>query len=85
AWNYTDELLLIIGAFDLVELDKANSLHRINTYEALAFENEKNIIEVRENYFTNTEKAILAKVIFNQEPAVEQPLLVRGDNSEHAE
>ncbi len=85
AWNYTDELLLIIGAFDLDELDKANSLHRINTYEALAFENEKNIIEVHENYFTNAEKAILAKVIFNQEPAVEQPLLVRGNNSEHAE
>lgn len=85
AWNYTDELLLIIGAFDLDELDKANSLHRINTYEDLVFQQEKNIIEVHENYFTTAEKAILAKVIFNQEPAVEEPLLVRRNDSEHAE
>lgn len=85
AWNYTDELLLIIGAFDLDELDKVNSLHRINTYDDLAFQLEKNIIEVHENYFTNAEKAILAKVIFNQEPAVEEPLLVRRNDSEHAE
>ncbi|MBK6522690.1 MAG: hypothetical protein IPG08_10320 [Sphingobacteriaceae bacterium] len=42
---YLDELLLIIGAFDLDELDKANSLHRINTYEALAFENEKTLLK----------------------------------------
>lgn len=85
AWNYTDELLLIIGAFDLDELDKANSLQRINTYGALVFANEKTIIEVHENYFTTVEKAILAKVIFNQEPAVEEPLLVRRNISEHAE
>jgi hypothetical protein len=85
AWNYADELLLIIGAFRLSELDKPNCLHRINTYEALVFENEKNIIEVHENYFSNVEKSILAKVIFNQEPAAEEPLLVRSNEAEHAE
>lgn len=85
AWNYTDELLLIIGAFNLDELDKANCLQGINTYEDLAFQQEKNIIEVQENYFSSVEKATLAKVIFNQEPATEEPLLVKRDDAEHAE
>jgi len=85
AWNYTDELLLIIGAFHLDDLDKANCLPRHSTYEELTFHAERNIIEVKENYFTNAEKAILAKVIFNQELAREEPLLVRSNDSEHAE
>jgi flagellum-specific peptidoglycan hydrolase FlgJ len=85
AWNYTDELLLIIGAFKLYELDKSNNLQNLNAYETLAFKEEKNIIEVHENYFSNAEKAILAKVIFNQEPAAEEPLLVRRNEAEHAE
>lgn len=85
AWNYTDELLLIIGAFKLYELDQVNYLSAINTYEALDFQGERNTIEVQENYFINVEKAILARVIFNQEPAIEEPLLVKRDDSEHAE
>lgn len=86
AWNYTDELLLIIGAFHLDELDKSNTLVSINTYKNLLSTDEETIIPVQENYFNSAEKAILAKVIFNQEPAVEEPLLVRRNDSEkHAE
>ena len=85
AWNYADELLLIIAAFHLDKLDKAEYLCTNNVFAELLPQSEKNIIPHTENYFTTAEKAILAKVIFNQEPAAEEPLLVRRNNSEHAE
>jgi flagellum-specific peptidoglycan hydrolase FlgJ len=85
AWNYTDELLLIIAVFHLDELDKAEHLETMLAYGELLSQPEKNIIEVKENYFNSAEKAILAKVIFNQAPAVEEPLLVRSTDPEHAD
>lgn len=85
AWNYSDELLLIIAVFHLDKLDKAECLRSINNFAELLPQSEKNIIPHNENYFASAEKAILAKVIFNQEPAAEEPLLVRRNTSEHAE
>jgi flagellum-specific peptidoglycan hydrolase FlgJ len=85
AWNYADELLLIIAAFDLDKLDKPEALAIRNVFEDLLPQSEKNIVVSTENYFATAEKAILAKVIFNQEPAAEQPLLVRRNEAEHAE
>lgn len=85
AWNYSDELLLIIAAFHLDKLDKAECMNSTNTFAQLLPHCEKNIIPNTQNYFTTAEKAILAKVIFNQEPAAEEPLIVRRGKSEHAE
>jgi flagellum-specific peptidoglycan hydrolase FlgJ len=85
AWNYTDELLLIIKAFHLDELDKAEPMNNAICYGELLTQGEKNIVEVQENYFSSVEKSILAKVIFNQAPAEEEPLLVRRNDPEHAD
>lgn len=80
--NYTAELLYIIEVYNLAELDKIIPLNNSLNYEALLACGEKNIIDSQENYFTNAEKHILAKVIFNL-PTEEEPMLVRANSSEN--
>jgi hypothetical protein len=89
AWNYTDELLLIIKAFHLDELDKAEHLDNALCYGELLTQDEKNIVEADEetqkNYFCQAEKAIFVKAIFNLMPAEEGPLFVRRNDSKRAD
>ncbi len=89
AWNYTDELLLIIKVFHLDELDNVNYLATKDAAGELLAQQEKNIIEIgretQENYFVWAEKAIFVKAILNLLPAEEEPLLVRRDDLKHAE
>lgn len=78
--NYSNELLYLIEVYNLHELDKVQPLPCSLKYEELLASDEKNIIPNQENYFTNAEKHILAKVIFNI-PTEEEPLFVRGNTS----
>ncbi len=85
ACNYSNELLLLIAVFDLDQYDKAEKLPIINSYVELITHVEKDIIPNTKNYISTAEKAILAQVILNLEPAVEEPLLVRRGKLKHAE
>jgi hypothetical protein len=89
AWNYTDELLLIIKAFNLDELDRAEHMSNALCYGELLTQDEKNIIEVddeiQKNYFCQTEKATFVKAILNLMPAEEEPLFVRRNDLKHAD
>lgn len=85
AWNYSDELLLIIAVFDLDRFDKIEQMPSLFCYNQFVNFEEKSIIPSSQNYFSTAEKAILAQVILNLEPVVEQPLLVRRNIPEHAE
>jgi hypothetical protein len=89
AWNYTDELLLIIKVFHLDELDRAEYMNNSICYGELIAQPEKNIIEIdqetRENYFCLTEKATFVKAILGLLPLEEEPLLVRRNDPKHAD
>lgn len=81
AYNYTEELILIIENYNLQELDRAITLNGSLNYNNLFVASEPNLIPSEENYFTQTEKHILAKVIFNEKAFDEEPLLVRRNDS----
>jgi len=89
AWNYTDELLLIIKVFHLDELDKVDCLATKDVVGELAIQQEKDIIEIdrekQENYFCWAEKATFVKAILNLLPAEEEPLFVRRNDLKHAD
>lgn len=89
AWNYTDELLLIIKVFHLDELDNVNHMATKEAYGELALQKEKDIIEIdketQQNYFCWVEKAIFVKAILNLLPAEEEPLFVRRNDPKRAE
>lgn len=84
AWNYSDELLLIIRVFNLHQYDLVQEMPTFYCHQKPLEVEEKNIIIDTKNYFSTAEKAILAQVILNIGPVVEQPLLVRSSKPEHS-
>jgi len=83
AYNYSEELILIIENYNLQEFDRAVTLNINLNYSQLLVVAEPTIIPSQQNYFTQTEKHILAKVIFNEKAVKEEPLLVRRTTSEN--
>lgn len=83
AYNYSEELILIIENYNLHELDRANTLNINLNYSELLATSEPNLMPVQENYITQAEKHILAKVIFNEKAVEEEALLVRRNTSDN--